>query len=226
MSLVVEFRLRGDPLEMPAVAAALPEVDLEIERWRKSGTQVIWYLWARGTDLERVAGECRALANVEEVKVIGQGNDERLYRLTMDPAVEAPPDRLLAEGTLTEGSVEPDCLHLTGRISARDALIAVFDYLRSNDISVAVERLARSGDGSTDRRLTDKQLEALVVAHELGYFDEATSVTQADVAAELGVSRSAVSERLRRAQHQLVEQRLGLSDGASGYSPPAGRTSD
>lgn len=208
MSLLVEFRISGEGLKITELAAAVPDVTLEIERWVMVDDAVVWYLWARGEDLDRVSTECAALPNAEEVQCLGGGEGERLYHLTMDPVVDLPPDRFFYEGTVTEGYLQPDCLHLTGRVSARDVLTGVFEYLRSNDISISVTRLRRTGSQGRHQRLSDKQLEALEVADRLGYFDEDTRVTHEDIATELGVSRSAVSERLRRAQQQLVQSEL------------------
>jgi len=47
---------------------------------------------------------------------------------------------------------------------------------------------------------------------EMGYFDESKRVTHSEIADELGISRSSLSERLRRAEHELVQERLGASD--------------
>jgi len=71
-----------------------------------------------------------------------------------------------------------------------------------------VERLYEATDGGSDRVLTDEQLEALVVAHEMGYFTVPRETTQADVAAELDISPASLSERLKRGQERLVERHL------------------
>ena len=48
--------------------------------------------------------------------------------------------------------------------------------------------------------LTDKQLEAIEAAQKLGYYDSTDTVTLEDLANELGITPSAVSQRLTRAQ--------------------------
>jgi len=60
--------------------------------------------------------------------------------------------------------------------------------------------------------MTDAQREALVTAHEMGYFDVPRNATLADVADELGVAPPSLSERLRRAQSHLVG-RLRAAEG-------------
>lgn len=51
---------------------------------------------------------------------------------------------------------------------------------------------------------TDKQAEALVVAHRLGYYQSPRKCTTADVAAALGITRSSLEERLRGAENKVM----------------------
>jgi predicted DNA binding protein len=53
--------------------------------------------------------------------------------------------------------------------------------------------------------LTTEQHEALVTAFEEGYYNVPRDATGNDIADELGISHQALSERLRRAHHQLVK---------------------
>jgi predicted DNA binding protein len=48
-----------------------------------------------------------------------------------------------------------------------------------------------------------------VTAYDMGYFDESANVTHRDIADELGIARSSLSSRLRRAERQLVRKQLG-----------------
>ncbi|MFC4553446.1 MULTISPECIES: helix-turn-helix domain-containing protein [Halobacteriales] len=57
--------------------------------------------------------------------------------------------------------------------------------------------------------LTDRQHEVLDVAYELGYYDVPRKSSTAEVAADLGVDDSTVSEHLQRAEHNLLESLLG-----------------
>jgi predicted DNA binding protein len=57
--------------------------------------------------------------------------------------------------------------------------------------------------------VTGPQREALVLAVERGYYDIPRRCSTAELAAVLGVSDQAVSERLRRGIATLVERTLG-----------------
>ena len=77
--------------------------------------------------------------------------------------------------------------------------------------------------GSYDRRggtmagaLTDRQLEAIQIARELGYYDVPRAATLADVADALGCTEGTASVTLRRAERDLLGRVLDHYGGASG----------
>lgn len=57
--------------------------------------------------------------------------------------------------------------------------------------------------------VTGEQREAVLTALELGYYEVPRHANLADVAAELGISHQALSERLRRAHGGLVSAFVG-----------------
>jgi len=60
--------------------------------------------------------------------------------------------------------------------------------------------------------LTDRQREALTVAHDHGYFEWPRRNTAEEIAPELGVTSSTLHWHLRQAQSQIVPMLLDLSD--------------
>ncbi|GAB3036304.1 helix-turn-helix domain-containing protein [Natronobiforma cellulositropha] len=95
------------------------------------------------------------------------------------------------------------------RFPDRDALVAFNTFCRQHEITFRVNHL-RTADGVDDGLvgLTDKQQELLTVAFEEGYFDVPRGISQHELATRLGVSKSAVSQRLRRAIAELCETSL------------------
>jgi predicted DNA binding protein len=64
-------------------------------------------------------------------------------------------------------------------------------------------------DGSS---LTDSQREALLLAYERGYYDSPRTTNLSDLGEFLGISRQAVSNRLKRGTRQLIEETLVRRD--------------
>lgn len=62
---------------------------------------------------------------------------------------------------------------------------------------------------SLSGKLSDNQLEVLETAYQLGYFKVPQEVTAEEIANELDISRSTLSERLRRVEHNFCELLFG-----------------
>ncbi|MFC7019992.1 MULTISPECIES: helix-turn-helix domain-containing protein [Haloarcula] len=65
-----------------------------------------------------------------------------------------------------------------------------------------------SGTDPATSELTAPQREALLLAYEMGYFDEPRAATLEDIAARLDISRQAVANRLRRGHRALIRKML------------------
>ena len=59
---------------------------------------------------------------------------------------------------------------------------------------------------------TDRQLEVLRTAYEMGYFDRPRGTNKTAVAGALDVATSTVSDHLAAAEHKLLEAIFGPDD--------------
>jgi predicted DNA binding protein len=92
----------------------------------------------------------------------------------------------------------------------RDALSATYEFCRDRNLTFDLRQVYELSNASQRGHfgLTDEQHDALVAGLKSGYFDVPRRATMDDLAADLGVSRQAVSERLRRGHHRLIESAL------------------
>ncbi len=97
-------------------------------------------------------------------------------------------------------------------IPTREELPAIIESLRDRGATVDLRSIARTDATATRRHVsvdadsvTDKQREAIRVAFEEGYYERPRRADLGDLADRLGVSRSAVSQRLTGAESTLVE---------------------
>ncbi|MDZ5810745.1 helix-turn-helix domain-containing protein [Halorubrum sp. AD140] len=107
--------------------------------------------------------------------------------------------------------VEEGTVLVTAYVDGRDAVRGLVSELRAVLDRVRLVRLVVvDGPESTDRTavdlsaLTPKQREGLELAVARGYFDADGDASLGDLAAELDISKSALSQRLRAAQATLV----------------------
>lgn len=105
-------------------------------------------------------------------------------------------------------------------LRSRDVLTSIVASLRERGAAVELRRITEVGAASSRRRLTidadaitDKQREAIEAAVEAGYYDTPRRADLSELAERLGVSRSAVSQRLTAAESTLVGALHDLESG-------------
>ena len=106
----------------------------------------------------------------------------------------------VSDGALVIELVVPD----------REVLGEIVTTLQETGAVVRLSRLSHL-EGDTDATIeidatsvTEKQREAVELAVELGYYDRPREATLSDLADELGISRSAVSQRLSAVELTLI----------------------
>jgi predicted DNA binding protein len=141
---------------------------------------------------------------VREWTLIGEAGDTRRYQavpaLNLEAQLGDHIDDLCEDGW-----------RQTGWFADRDAF-SMFSSFWQEHADFGLERLTRDGEPeSPGDGLTDRQYEALRTAYELGYFDIPRRASLDDVAEELDITASSVSERLRRAQTQLIQETVATT---------------
>jgi uncharacterized membrane protein len=118
---------------------------------------------------------------------------------------------------------------IVGRYAHLDVVASVRDWNHLKDVAETVEAehgsLELLGTTQTENigfplggdkikqsmsgKLSDEQLEVLETAYQMGYFKVPQEVTAEEIASELDISRSTLSERLRRVEHNFCELLFG-----------------
>jgi hypothetical protein len=216
MGLVAEYELTCEQLPLVDVAAAVPGATLELERQFNHGDRPPFLVDVTDGPAWAVERAFDASSFADRVTLVGRAGRTRRYQII--PAVGMAAqlgdhlddlDDLRALAT-TDAIVERIRATPNGWIqSTWFADRAAFDEFRTfwvrND-GFRLRRLTEDGDPEAPGDgLTDPQHEALRTAYGMGYFDIPRRASLDDVATELGITASSLSERLRRAQTHLVE---------------------
>lgn len=209
--IYVELEVSHPDLPLAALMEQIPAATLEFEFQPASTALTGGFLTIAGTDLAAVKSALEADPTVDETLLLGLIDSRLVYRITVVDCVPLlPPDatdrgiRVLHVGT------ENAAWRLRLHCPDRSVLEALRQHYHDNGVSFRVKRLhdARTTRGAPSVTMSPVHRETLTIAYEMGYFDVPRNATQSELAERLGLSRSGVSQRLRRATAALVEQLL------------------
>lgn len=224
MGLHAEYEITCEALPLVGVAAAVPQATLAVELQYNHGDRPPFIVHATGgtddSDADSTAAAVEDAfaesAFVGEYTLVGRAGETRRYQVLPALGEEAQLGGALddLEGLRALATVDavverirvtPTGWVQTGWFADRAAFDEFRTFWREN-AGFVLHRLTRDGDPEAPGDgLTDPQREALRTAYGMGYFDIPRAASLDDVAAELGITASSLSERLRRAQTHLVE---------------------
>ncbi|WP_435175970.1 bacterio-opsin activator domain-containing protein [Halorussus sp. AFM4] len=206
-------------IEVPASALALgetferaPGATVRLERTvGQSNDRTVPFAWVSDVDFDRLPDLLAADPSVVEARRLGADGDAELFEIEFDAGicrfVEAVFDR---DGAVLRATATGGVWTLQLRFADHDDVSEVFDDEFRREFDATITRLHRATDApAVGTGVTDKQRDALETAFEGGYYDVPRNIDLEGVGERLGISRQAVSERLRRGHELLVADFLG-----------------
>lgn len=213
MSTIAELEIPATEFALSATFEEVPDAEFEVERVvAYDRDRLLPFTWATADEsgLDRLDEALKSDPSVEEIKVLSDLGDEVLYQMDWVRAIEFVVHVLLDEhATVLTAFGEENKWLLRVLFPDRESLSHSYEFCEEEGLSVDVLSIyeldqRRSGQFG----LTADQLESLVTASELGYYTVPRQAALKDVAAELGISHQALSERLRRGHGRLVRNAL------------------
>ncbi|WP_435101540.1 helix-turn-helix domain-containing protein [Halarchaeum sp. P4] len=202
MSVIADVEVAATSFELGRALTVPGRADVELEEMVPLEHAVVPLFWLNATSAAEFVASVEANENVEDLAVVEEEHGRTLYSLQWD----ARDDRLLGaipdhDGYLLSATGSETTWLFQVRFPDHDAFEAFCDQCSDNYIDYDVRSLYHSTRPDSGRwyGLTEQQYETLLLAHERGYYDIPRQVTTRELAAELGISDQAVTERLRRA---------------------------
>ena len=209
--IVAQLRLDHPDLFLGPTLRDAPDVTVEPDYWTTvEQERTLVFVTVYGTAFDQFETGLETDPTVTDPVLVDRYPDRRVYRVALtDRAVTFTATTAAVGGRLLEISSCRNGWQVQLRFADREQLVAFNDYCRDREISVTVDHLRVSDDGDDGVvALTAKQQELLTVAHEEGYFDVPRGISQDELADRLDVSKSAISQRLRRAIGELCASSL------------------
>ena len=222
MGLVAEFEIGCEALPLTGVAADVPEATITLELQYNHGNRPPFLVTVQDGSRRAVEDAFGDAYDVGEWTLVGQAGETRRYQVLPALSLEEQLGERLddleglealatADAIIERIDVLPDGWRQTGWFTDRETFRQFSSFWQRN-AGFQLHRLTRDGESEPPGDgLTDRQDEALRIAYERGYFDIPRGASLEDVAAELDVSPSSVSERLRRAQTRLIEETVATT---------------
>ncbi|WP_255196174.1 helix-turn-helix domain-containing protein [Halorarius litoreus] len=219
--MAVTLRIGGTALERAATAA--PDVTVTVEQQgRTVDGRLDLTTWAAGGDVEAFEAGLDVDETVDRWLVVGARETETLYRIRLTPdASEALDYDAWTDGRLVLRAARRrhDGWLVAGFVTDRSVLPQLAAGCSAHDVAFDLVRTAET-DGLTgpELALTETQRETLLTAFDRGLYSVPRGATIEELAEPLDVSHQAVSERLRRGVHSLIQTTIcdERDDGAAG----------
>ncbi|WP_224333467.1 helix-turn-helix domain-containing protein [Haloprofundus halobius] len=220
MSTIAEVELPANEFALRQALASTPDAEFEIVRLAAhDADHVMPYVRISGLEADLITEALEADPSVDDAELLDDLGDELLYRMNWVENIRVIMHILLDEGgTVMEMHGQNDRWHLRILFPTRDALSATHEFCTEKGLTFSIKNIydLKQSTGRGEFGLTENQYTALVEAVEHGYFDVPRGVTMSELAAKLGVSQQALSERLRRGHKALVESALRVGDASFG----------
>ncbi|MFD1687099.1 helix-turn-helix domain-containing protein [Halobellus litoreus] len=170
----------------------------------KSG-RFLYYV--ESSDFYRFEEGLRDDRTISEFERVIETTDQRaIYRFEYTAEAKTfSPVISMANGVALDMENESNAWIITVWMPERKKLVDLWDYAQANDVDIDLLRVNEYASiGTSSAGLTESQREALLVAFEMGYFEDPRDVTLGGVADTLGISQPAASGLLRRGISRLI----------------------
>lgn len=212
-SVVAKFVVDADAFALGRTLREYPELTVRLERIVPLGESVIPYLWIEDGTVSHIVETVAADPGVEDVSVVDEVDGWALVRTDWTVGGDGLVASITgARGRVLEAVGSADRWSLQLRFPSHGALATFYEGCAEQDIDLHLDRVV---DFSTPEEellrfaMTDLQRETLLVALAEGYFSVPRQTSLEELAEELEVSDTAVSQRLRRGLEALVRATLG-----------------
>ena len=156
MPTVVRLSVPVEEFALSKTLSAVPTLQVETERIVKGGDAVVMpLLWVRNVSPEEFEARCREDPTVEDVTLLGEFDEELLYRMHWVGHVDLLVQMLLnGEATILDAFGHDQGWHLRILYPSREKLTETESFCSEHGLDVTIEAL-REMDGEPAGRRAD-----------------------------------------------------------------------
>jgi predicted DNA binding protein len=226
MSTIVEIRVPAADFELGRALEGVEADGFELGQIVPTDEERMPFLWVHdAADYGAVADALRADEETGDADFVGEVDAHALFRIRWEEGVDGLVEAIVAHDATILGAVgTPEHWDFQLRFAGEADVPGFRAACEDAGVDLDLRRIYSAADPALDddaTGLTPVQRETLLTALEVGYFAVPRETTLVELAAELGISDQAVSERLRRAQAKLLTTTLVGGTLVGGTDGPA-----
>lgn len=214
MSVILEFTIAAEDFRLGRALSGPSEMEFVLERIVPTGQMVMPFVWVTGENHAAFEEHVRNDPAVRELLVLDKLDGSGLYRIEWN---DSPTDLIEAiaeaEASVLQARGNDDWVFRL-RFNDHDSLSRFHDDVLEREMPLHVDRtytLSEAPDRGHRFDLTPEQREALSLALQQGYFATPREGSLEELADELGITRQALSNRIRRANEKVLRGALRSS---------------
>lgn len=220
MPTIAEFTIPTEQFALRETLDRHPDLTFEVDRVVAHATaRVMPFVWVSGEDdeLERLSKILDDDPSVETIELLTEDESGRFYRLEWADEAQLIGHIVIEhDATVQRAIAANDQWNFRVLFPDRSSVSATNNFANEHGLSFTLERL--HGVDQYHRvqfGLTDRQHKTLVESYEQGYYDIPREIELNALAGSLDISHQALSERLRRATGNLIENALVVDEDES-----------
>lgn len=208
MSVTITLTVPASEFVFEQLLSKEPETTVQFERIVSLDEILSPFVWVSGGEPYTIQQCLESEPEVHDLEVLSAATDDTLFRIDWTPEIDGLLESLIeTNGSILEAIGQRSEWRLVLLFSKRDQASVFLRRVTEQGVNLTVESIHSptiSPRGVAESTLTDAQREALVAAYQLGYFKIPRETTLRELADELGISDTALSQRLRRGVEHFV----------------------
>lgn len=205
MTAIVDLTIPAAEFELGHLVVGHPGMYVELERIVPLEEEVLPFFWVSNGSAAEIEAALSSSPEVESVVRLTELDDRILFQLHWSSDIDGFVESLIAnDGTILSGSGTHREWRFQLRFPDHDALRGFGKACDGKGIPLEVHSVYNPTPPEAESRMTPEQRRTLRVAHEKGYFEVPRRTTLPELAGHFGVSKQAVSQRLRRGLNSLL----------------------
>jgi predicted DNA binding protein len=201
MSVIARFSVPADRFALGDVLEVREGIRVRLESMVPTGSSTVPHLWVPSDDADAVLEALRGSSLVADVRLVDETGSEALVRVDWTSDVNGLVDAIDGSGAVVlEAKGLGDSWSFRLRFPDHQQLSEFYRSCVEGGVDPDLHEVNSplGPDGDSEDNITGAQREALLTALEEGYFEVPRKTTLQEVADQLDISDTALSQRLRR----------------------------